>query len=112
MNDAIAAVRANFGTYQQQLAALVGIAGISASAFPSSEVRRSANAVAETLISNGIGNVRLMETAGHPAVYGDVITSRDIPTILIYGHHDVQPPGPEERWMSPPFEAAIRDGRM
>jgi len=112
VNDAVAAVRANLATYQHQLAALVGIAGISASAFPSSEVRRSANAVAETLIGNGIANVRLLETEGHPAVYGDVITSHDVPTILIYGHHDVQPAGAEERWMSPPFEAAIRDGRM
>lgn len=112
MNDAIAAVRAHFDAYQQQLAALVGIAGISASSFPASEVRRSADAVAETLILNGIANVRLLETAGHPAVYGDVITSADLPTILIYGHHDVQPPGREERWISAPFEAAIRDGRM
>src|SRR5207302_3710820 len=112
MNDAIAALRANAGRYQQQLASLVNIAGISATAFPAGEVRRSANAVAETLIGNGIANVRLLETEGHPAVYGDVITSHDLPTILIYGHHDVQPAGAEERWMSPPFEAAIRDGRM
>jgi acetylornithine deacetylase/succinyl-diaminopimelate desuccinylase-like protein len=112
VKDSIAAVRSNVAAYQQQLASLVGIAGISASAFPAREVRRSANAVAETLIGSGISNVRLLETAGHPAVYGDVITSQDLPTILIYGHHDVQPPGREERWISPPFEAAIRDGRM
>lgn len=112
MNDAIDAVRGHLPAYQQQLASLVGIAGISANAFPASEVRRSADAVAETLIANGIANVRLLETSGHPAVYGDVMTSHDLPTILIYGHHDVQPPGREERWISPPFEAAIREGRM
>jgi len=112
VNDSVDAVRGHLPAYQQQLASLVGIAGISAISLPSSEVRRSANAVAETLIGNGIANVRLLETAGHPAVYGDVITSQDLPTILIYGHHDVQPPGREERWLSPPFEAAIRDGRM
>ncbi|MBV8546820.1 MAG: M20/M25/M40 family metallo-hydrolase [Acidobacteria bacterium] len=112
MNDAIAVVRGNAGAYQQQLASLVSIPGISASAFPAIEVRRSAGAVAETLIGNGVANVRLLETAGHPAVYGDVIASHDLPTILIYGHHDVQPAGREERWISPPFEAAIRDGRM
>jgi acetylornithine deacetylase/succinyl-diaminopimelate desuccinylase-like protein len=110
--DAIDALRGSVRDYEQQLAALVGIAGISASAFPASEVRRSASAVAETLIGNGIRNVRLLETAGHPAVYGDVVTSPELPTILIYGHHDVQPPGRAERWISPPFEAAIRDGRM
>jgi acetylornithine deacetylase/succinyl-diaminopimelate desuccinylase-like protein len=112
VNDAIAAVRGSVSAYQQQLASLVSIAGISASAFPASEVRRSADAVAETLIGSGIANVRLIETAGHPAVYGDVITSADLPTILIYGHHDVQPPGRDERWTSPPFEATVRDGRM
>src|SRR5207302_3374397 len=112
MNDAIAALRANAGRYQQQLASLVNIAGISATAFPAGEVRRSANAVAETLIGNGIANVRLLETAGHPAIYGEVMISDDLPAILVYGHHDVQPPGRDERWISPPFEAAIRDGRM
>jgi acetylornithine deacetylase/succinyl-diaminopimelate desuccinylase-like protein len=112
VKDAVDAVRGSIPAYQQQLASLVGIAGISASSFPSSEVRRSANAVAETLIGNGIANVRLLETAGHPAVYGEVIRSSDLPTILIYGHHDVQPAGREERWISAPFEAAIRDGRM
>lgn len=111
-SDAVAAVRANVAAYQQQLAALVSIAGISARSFPASEVRRSASAVAETLLEHGMTNVRLLETAGHPAVYGEMTVSPKAPTILIYGHHDVQPAGREERWTSPPFEAAMRDGRM
>ncbi|HEY0158636.1 MAG TPA: M20/M25/M40 family metallo-hydrolase [Thermoanaerobaculia bacterium] len=128
---------------QRRLAELVAIPGVSAKAFPPGEVRRSAEAVAETLVEYGLGEVRLLETAGHPAVYGEVRGSsgssgssgflggasagggrgtrgtprnprnpEEPPTILIYGHHDVQPPGREERWLSPPFEATIRDGRM
>lgn len=56
--------------------------------------------------------VRLLETAGHPAVFGELRTSPDAPTVLIYGHHDVQPPGRLDRWTSPPFQAEIREGRM
>lgn len=110
--DAVAAVRANLPAYQRLLVDLVAIAGISAKSFPADEVRRSANAVADTLIDHGMTSVRLLETAGHPAVYGQIVVSPQSPTILIYGHHDVPPPGPEERWTSPPLEAVVRDGRM
>jgi acetylornithine deacetylase/succinyl-diaminopimelate desuccinylase-like protein len=110
--DDVAAVRANLPVYQQRLTELVAIPGISARSFPANEVRRSANAVADTLIDHGMTSVRLLETAGHPAVYGEIVVSSRSPTILIYGHHDVQPPGREERWTSPPFEAVVRDGRM
>jgi cysteinylglycine-S-conjugate dipeptidase len=106
------AVRAHLPAYEELLASLVAIAGISAKAFPASEVRRSANAVAETLIDHGMTSVRLLETGGHPAVYGEMIVSPSAPTILIYGHHDVMPAFREERWLSPPFAAEVRDGRM
>lgn len=97
---------------QQRLAELVAIPGISAKSFPAAQVRRSADAVAQTLPEYGLTSVQLLETAGHPAVYGERFISRDKPTVLVYGHHDVQPPGREDRWLSPPFEAVIRDGRM
>ncbi|MEA2337990.1 MAG: cysteinylglycine-S-conjugate dipeptidase, partial [Thermoanaerobaculia bacterium] len=110
--DAVAAVRASVPSYQERLASLVSIAGISAKSFPASEVRRSADAVAETLIEDGMDNVRLLETALHPAVYGELVVGETAPTILVYGHHDVQPAFREERWLSPPFEAVVRDGRI
>jgi cysteinylglycine-S-conjugate dipeptidase len=97
---------------QRTLEQLVAIPGISAKAFPAMEVRRSAEAVAETLLDYGIEDVRLLETAGHPSVYGELRVSSDAPAVLVYGHHDVQPPGRIERWLSPPFEATVRDGRM
>lgn len=97
---------------QRTLEQLVAIPGISARTFPAAEVRRSAEATAETLIAYGLHAVRLLETAGHPAVYGELRVSGDAPTVLVYGHHDVQPPGRTERWLSPPFEATVRDGRI
>lgn len=113
MSDAaLAAVRTELPRTRATLEQLVGIAGISAKTFPPDEVRRSAAAVAETLIVYGLSGVRLLETAGHPAVYGERFVADDAPTVLVYGHHDVQPPGREERWLSPPFTAAVRDGRM
>ena len=97
---------------RKRLAELVAIPGVSAGSFPVLEVRRSAVATAETAIDYGLHDVRLLETPGHPAVFGELRSSADAPTVLIYGHHDVQPPGRVERWISPPFEAVIRDGRM
>ena len=97
---------------QRTLERLVAIPGISAKAFPAAEVRRSAEAVAETLIEYGLHGVRLLETGGHPAAYGELRVSSDAPAVLVYGHHDVQPPGRMDRWLSPPFEATVRDGRI
>jgi cysteinylglycine-S-conjugate dipeptidase len=105
-------VSADVARARRTLEQLVSIPGISARTFPAEEVRRSAEAVAETLIEYGLDKVRMLETAGHPAVYGERFVSPEAPTVLIYGHHDVQPPGRAERWTSPPFTATVRDGRM
>ncbi len=110
--DAIAVLRGNLSRTRTTLAELVGIPGVSAKAFPAEEVRRSAAAVAETLAAHGLDRVRLLDTAGHPAVYGELRVGAHVPTVLVYGHHDVQPPGRIERWTSPPFQATVRDGRM
>ena len=111
-SEALSALEAGLDGSKARLAELVSVAGVSARWFPPEEVRRSAAAVAETLVDYGMRNVQLLETAGHPAVYGEYFVSPEAPTILIYGHHDVQPPGRAERWISPPFEATVRDGRM
>jgi acetylornithine deacetylase/succinyl-diaminopimelate desuccinylase-like protein len=60
----------------------------------------------------GLQNVRLIETAGNPVVYGDWLNAPGAPTVLFYGHYDVQPVDPLELWESPPFEATIRDGEI
>ena len=110
--QAMADLEANAPRWQQTLAGLIEIAGVSAKTFPAAEVRRSATAVADLLLAEGMQNVRLLETSGHPAVYGELFVNAPAPTILVYGHHDVQPPGRLERWTSAPFEAVVRDGRM
>lgn len=110
--SAIRELRAIIPAVQETLARLVAIPGVSAKSFPAQAVRDSAVSVAETFSAFGLDGVRIMETVGHPAVYGELVVDADRPTILVYGHHDVQPPGREDRWISPPFEAVVRDGRM
>src|SRR5436189_3116490 len=60
----------------------------------------------------GFENVRLVETPGHPVIYGDWLHAAGAPTILFYGHYDVQPVDPLNLWETPPFEATIRDGEI
>jgi acetylornithine deacetylase/succinyl-diaminopimelate desuccinylase-like protein len=95
------------------LSDLVRIPSVSAASYPAAEVRRSAEAVAGKLREAGCANVQLFDyPGGHPAVFGEVIGPARAPTVLLYAHHDVQPPGPAEEWQSPPFEPVERDGRL
>jgi cysteinylglycine-S-conjugate dipeptidase len=99
--------------FKKTLADLCRIPSMSAEGFPTDEVRRSAEAVARVLQQAGVENVQLLEIPGvHPYVYGDWLRRPGAPTILLYGHHDVQPPGRPEKWLSPAFEPTERDGRL
>jgi acetylornithine deacetylase/succinyl-diaminopimelate desuccinylase-like protein len=71
-------------------------------------VSRTADFVAERLKAAGADNVEICPTAGHPIVYGEKFVSAELPTILVYGHYDVQPADPVELWHSPPFEPVIK----
>jgi acetylornithine deacetylase/succinyl-diaminopimelate desuccinylase-like protein len=96
-----------------RLAQLIRIPSVSAEGFPPGEVRRSAEATEAVLREAGLENVRLLEMAGqHPYVYGDWLHVPGAPTLLVYGHHDVQPPGRPERWVTPAFTPSERDGRL
>ncbi|ATF13330.1 M20/M25/M40 family metallo-hydrolase [Brevibacillus sp. HB1.2] len=94
--------------YLQQLFALLKQKSISTT---NVGVRECAELLNEMMQACGIQS-RLMETAGHPIVYGEWIKAENAFTVLIYGHYDVQPPEPLEEWLSPPFEPNIRDGRI
>lgn len=92
---------------------LIRIPSVSAEGFPAAEVRRSAEATAALLRHAGLEHVGLLEMPGqHPYVYGDWLHAPGRPTLLVYGHHDVQPPGRPERWLTPAFEPAEREGRL
>lgn len=90
----------------------LSIASISALSEHKDDVRKAANWIADALTKAGMENVRLMETKGHPVVYGEWLKAEGKPTVLIYGHYDVQPVDPLHLWDSPPFEPEIRDEKL
>ena len=77
-----------------------------------SDVQRAAQFVADSLKRAGLENVEIIPTAKHPLVYADWLHAPGKPTVLCYGHYDVQPPDPLELWTSPPFEPTLRDGNL
>jgi acetylornithine deacetylase/succinyl-diaminopimelate desuccinylase-like protein len=76
------------------------------------DVLRAADYLKTRLEEAGMENVELCQTAGYPIVYGDKIIDPSLPTVLVYGHYDVQPADPYELWTSPPFEPVIKDGKI
>jgi len=76
------------------------------------DVLKTADYVAQKLRDAGADKVEICQTAGYPIVYGEKIVDPALPTVLIYGHYDVQPPDPLELWHTPPFEPTIRDGKI
>jgi acetylornithine deacetylase/succinyl-diaminopimelate desuccinylase-like protein len=91
---------------------LVRIPGIAFEGFDHSHVERSAEAVAELLRGTGLPDVRIVRAGGQPAVIGRKPAPPGAPTVLLYAHHDVQPPGDLSQWQSDPFEPVERDGRL
>ncbi len=93
------------------LCAWLRIPSISAQPDHAPDVRRSAEMTADLFRRAGLEHVRLLETAGGPSVYGDILhAGPGAPTALVYGHHDVQPVDPLDEWRSPPFDPVVADG--
>jgi acetylornithine deacetylase/succinyl-diaminopimelate desuccinylase-like protein len=95
-----------------ELFAFLRIPGISALPDHRDHVRAAAGWVADRLRRAGVPEVEVLETGGHPLVFGRWHIADHVPTAMIYAHYDVQPPDPLEAWASPPFEPEIRDGRV
>lgn len=98
--------------YIQELLELLRIPSVSTDPSHAKDVWRAGEWVAERMEEAGIENVSVMPTDEHCSVYGDWLHAPDKPTVLIYGHFDVQPPDPLELWESPPFEPDVKNGRV
>lgn len=97
----------------KDLIELARIPSCSFEGFDPEQVKRSARAVAELMRRHGIENVEILEFEGaHPYVYGDWLKAPGKPTLLLYAHHDVQPPGRVHLWKTPPFEPTIVGDRL
>ncbi|HEY5824122.1 MAG TPA: dipeptidase [Cyclobacteriaceae bacterium] len=105
-------INSNKDQFLQELFDLLRIPSVSADSKYKAEVRKAAEYVKEKLIAAGADKVELVETKGHPIVFGEKIIDATKPTVLVYGHYDVQPPDPLELWNTPPFEPTVRDGKI
>jgi len=105
-------VEANKNRFLMELFELLRIPSISADTKYKNDVLKTANLVKAHLEKIGIQNTELCETSGYPIVFGEKIIDQSLPTILIYGHYDVQPPDPLDLWESDPFEPVIRNEKI
>ncbi len=102
----------NKDRFLDELLALLRIPSVSADSRFNTDTQRCAEEVKQRLIEAGADNVEVCPTAGHPIVYGEKIIDPSLPTVLVYGHYDVQPADPLELWHSGPFEPVIKDGNI
>ena len=98
--------------FLDELIEVLKIPSISADSKYKDDVKKAAEFVKKKLELAGVDKAELCETAGHPIVFGEKIVDDNLPTILVYGHYDVQPPDPLELWNSPPFEPVIKDDKI
>jgi acetylornithine deacetylase/succinyl-diaminopimelate desuccinylase-like protein len=112
MGPVLAFIDANRSRFVDELTAWVRIPSVSSDPTLAADVRRSAEHLAGELRGLGDGKVDVWPTAGHPAVFAEWMHAPGKPTLLVYGHHDVQPVDPLSEWVTPPFEPAVRDGRL
>ncbi len=105
-------INENKDRFINELLDMLRIPSVSADPKFKQDVIRTAEFVKQRLIDAGADNVELVETAGYPVVYGEKMIDASLPTVIVYGHYDVQPADPYELWNSPPFEPVIKDGKI
>lgn len=101
-------INTNFQRFQEELIELLKIPSVSADPAYAKDVHATAAFLKESLAKAGVENLEICETKGYPVVYGDKIIDPNLPTVLVYGHYDVQPADPVELWDSPAFEPVIK----
>ncbi len=104
-------ISANRQRYVEELSEFLLIPSVSTEPDHAADIRQAAIWVVNKLQKLGF-QVELRETARHPVVFGHLVIDASLPTILIYGHYDVQPPDPLDEWITPPFSPTIRDGHI
>jgi acetylornithine deacetylase/succinyl-diaminopimelate desuccinylase-like protein len=113
MNPAVVdSINTSRNRYLEELTHFISIPSVSALAEHAADTRACAEWLAEHMRAIGLQNVRIIDTPGHPVVYGDWLNAPGAPTVLFYGHYDVQPVDPLDQWTSPPFEATIREREL
>ncbi len=105
-------INQNKDRFLNELLELLRIPSVSADKKYSADVVRTAEAVQKKLLEAGADIAELVATPGHPIVYGEKIIDPTLPTVLVYGHYDVQPADPLDLWSSPPFEPVVKDGKI
>ncbi len=105
-------VEENRQRFLDELFELLRFPSVSADPKYKGEMLKTADFVAEKLRNAGADNVEVCPTNGYPIVFGEKIFDSSLPTVLVYGHYDVQPPDPIELWKTPPFEPTLRDGKI
>ena len=103
---------ANLSRYLAELIEFASIPSVSTDAAYATGMTEAARWMASQLANAGIHEVQILSTDGHPVVYGEWLGADGAPTILVYGHYDVQPPDPLDKWTTPPFEPQVREGRL
>jgi acetylornithine deacetylase/succinyl-diaminopimelate desuccinylase-like protein len=112
MNPILEYIDKNRDRHLDELKKFIAIPSISTNPENSADIQRCAQWIAGHLTEIGMEHVRIIPTGNLPMVYGDWLHAEGKPTVLIYGHYDVQPIDPIEQWITPPFEATVRDGNL
>ncbi len=112
MSDLNDYLESNRDRFERELFEFLRIPSVSTDPTHRDDVRRCARWLAEALAEAGLQEAEVVDTEGHPIVLAEHVVDPDAPTLLVYGHYDVQPVDPLELWESPPFEPTLRDGRL
>lgn len=112
MKDVVEYLREHRERHLAELQRFIEIPSVSARREHRADVQRAADWLVERMLEAGLTLAEVVPTEGHPVVVGEWRGAEGAPTLLVYGHYDVQPPDPLEEWTTPPFEPEIRDGRI